>query len=540
MGRFYKTSKPTYLDDFIYQPNWELASKVLQKKDSDMAFTVEQANLLGDLNFDVWKEANGKEAEEIKAKWENAGNEIVEALKNKDSSKAYKLLAKAQKDLKKDYKEGDIARIRHNATKYREFSKQIKDMTEQDKAIYASIPTNFLKNIEKDNKAKFDFGKLYKKRDGMSEFLKSEEFKSLEEEFDIDTKDKKSGAWLNTIYTKKGGIGLKKVQDAYKLFVENHPDFKDYMKVRQDASKDTPFAETYYDEDGNLTYDNPNTTLGSMFNKLKNYTKITDEEKHLKKINPVWSQSMSWRRSGSGASKELYGLGGSFDTKGYEKTHDGMESIKNAKTFLVTNFYEKIFGKDGSTQLLKNMENLPLSNLMSSLENAINQKNEDGTYKYKKIRNNYYAFKDRFNDEYRAGTEQLAALNWDNKKLTEYRKVLKQYEPQLDNMSFELVAEGMDSGSKKRDYSTIKAGSLNDLVGKDLKGYGKVVGAKRVKESTELSFGQYMDANGDIKPVPVSVIEVTVEKPEGEDINTYTYRFHAYYEPEAINIDLYK
>ena len=52
MGRFYKTAVPEFVDNFIYQPPWELMMATLQKKEDGIKNQLNEMEFLKNLPID--------------------------------------------------------------------------------------------------------------------------------------------------------------------------------------------------------------------------------------------------------------------------------------------------------------------------------------------------------------------------------------------------------------------------------------------------------------------------------------------------------
>ena len=54
MGQFYRTSKPQFVEDFMYQPPWELAKEVILAQDKKINDQLAMAGKLSEvLNFNT-------------------------------------------------------------------------------------------------------------------------------------------------------------------------------------------------------------------------------------------------------------------------------------------------------------------------------------------------------------------------------------------------------------------------------------------------------------------------------------------------------
>lgn len=114
MPRFYQTTDPHYVD-FIYQPPWELAERVLSTKQQEYDLSLSATKALNDLLEIQYldSEANKGHVEQITQRWESEINDLTEQIK-KDPLNAGSYLHRIEgltRDIQKERKTGLIGQL---------------------------------------------------------------------------------------------------------------------------------------------------------------------------------------------------------------------------------------------------------------------------------------------------------------------------------------------------------------------------------------------------------------------------------------------
>lgn len=114
MPRFYQTTDPHYVD-FIYQPPWELAERVLSTKQQEYDLSLSATKALNDLLEIQYldSEANRSHVEQITQRWESEINDLTEQIK-KDPLNAGSYLHRIEgltRDIQKERKTGLIGQL---------------------------------------------------------------------------------------------------------------------------------------------------------------------------------------------------------------------------------------------------------------------------------------------------------------------------------------------------------------------------------------------------------------------------------------------
>lgn len=224
MSRFYKGPEADYVNDFIYQPPWELMGSALAKKEEDIQQQANQMELLRNLKIDYMDGHKG-DVDRIKNELETeidglAGSLQKDLLNPENKAKIQNL----QRELQKRYTSGDIYNIQK--TKENMTALEAKIAAEEDPYIRDTYRKKLLNPFweNEDTLSKpFSYdGEIYGHRNLYEEFASSDAAKTLKPD-DIQTAFsylQSNGKYRAEGTNQTGGVALKKVQDALKGFIE--------------------------------------------------------------------------------------------------------------------------------------------------------------------------------------------------------------------------------------------------------------------------------------------------------------------------------
>ena len=147
MGRFFQTAPTQFVEDYIYQPPWELIQQAAAQKQKVYDTAIATAKLFDNLQIDHLQGEddvyNVKEKQRYYA--ENAAN-IAKAIQN-DPSKARQYMNNIEalsKELQKDMTTGDISKIQSSAQAYKKWQEDNKKRKEEDASRYSAAENYYL------------------------------------------------------------------------------------------------------------------------------------------------------------------------------------------------------------------------------------------------------------------------------------------------------------------------------------------------------------------------------------------------------------
>ena len=147
MGRFFQTAPTQFVENYIYQPPWELMQQAAAKEQQIYDAAVASTKIFDNLQIDHLQGEddvyNVKEKQRYYA--ENAAN-IAKAIQN-DPSKARQYMNNIEalsKELQKDMTTGDISKIQSSAQAYKKWQEDNKKRKEEDASRYSAAENYYL------------------------------------------------------------------------------------------------------------------------------------------------------------------------------------------------------------------------------------------------------------------------------------------------------------------------------------------------------------------------------------------------------------
>ena len=290
MGRFYQTAKPEFVDNFIYQPPWELMMATLQKKEEGIKNQLNEMEFLKSFPIDYIdydKDLALAEKEKISAQIDNIASNFQKDLLNPNNK--YEI-QKLKRELQKSATNGTIYNLQKNAESYRKFEAMRNTLSDpNDREKYVKMFENY-KNSNKEFRDKGEFGQtftpeeMYNSVNYWDNFTKSESFKALEPDIKKSKIDKINGAWVVTQGSETKSLEESKIGQAFKNYIQTQPGIKGYA-----GSREKYFGEKWLDEKGEIDF-----TKGTLYNMLNegvpslSYSQTASSTD--RQMNQVWSQ----------------------------------------------------------------------------------------------------------------------------------------------------------------------------------------------------------------------------------------------------------
>lgn len=143
MARFYKTATPDFVDDFMYQPPWELIEKAMTFNEEGIQNALETTKLFDYLEVPHLNDpvVNTK-VEELKNKYSGTADTIASNIQSEIATnpQAWKKyipeIENLQTNFQKDYLAGDLAKIRKDYENRLAFEELNKDVKEKNPTLY--------------------------------------------------------------------------------------------------------------------------------------------------------------------------------------------------------------------------------------------------------------------------------------------------------------------------------------------------------------------------------------------------------------------
>lgn len=147
MGRFFQTAPTQFIDNYIYQPPWELMQQAASQKQKIYDAAIASTKLFDNIPIEHLQGEDDVYNVQEKQRYyaENAAN-IAKAIQN-DPSKAQQYLNNIdslQKELQKDMTSGDLSKIIGSAQAYKKWQEDNKKLKEDDASRYTAAERAYL------------------------------------------------------------------------------------------------------------------------------------------------------------------------------------------------------------------------------------------------------------------------------------------------------------------------------------------------------------------------------------------------------------
>lgn len=147
MGRYFQPSGTQFIDNFIYQPPWQLMQNVLANKQQEYDSAVAATKLFRDIKIN---HLNGEDENYNVAEKQRYYNDKADAIakamqKDKLNAGSYNPnIEMLQKELVKDFTEGDISKIQGSYGAYQKWMEDNKKMKEESPYRYDAADKHYL------------------------------------------------------------------------------------------------------------------------------------------------------------------------------------------------------------------------------------------------------------------------------------------------------------------------------------------------------------------------------------------------------------
>lgn len=164
MARFYKTTTPDFVDDFMYTPPWELAGKIMEANEQGIQTTLASTAMFQDFDIQhIDDPVLKKQVEEIKNKYASSADDITKNIQAELSSNPQawrshlpKIGNLAQK-LQKDFKSGEINKIMSDKNRLATWIEENKDLQKTDPMFFNAAYQHFMNEWRSDPERKKDW-----------------------------------------------------------------------------------------------------------------------------------------------------------------------------------------------------------------------------------------------------------------------------------------------------------------------------------------------------------------------------------------------
>ena len=153
MARFFQTAPTQFVEDFIYQPPWQLIQQATAKKQQEYDNMLAQAKLFDNLPIQhLQGEDDVYNVKELQRYYGEKANQITDAIK-KDPTSVGKYLPNIEalsRELEADFTTGNISKIQGSYNAYQQWQKDNEQLKKDDPSRYTAANAYFLNEYAKD------------------------------------------------------------------------------------------------------------------------------------------------------------------------------------------------------------------------------------------------------------------------------------------------------------------------------------------------------------------------------------------------------
>ena len=481
MGRFYKTAKPEFIDDFTYQPPWEMMQQALQKEQGDYDLANLTANIYGSVDYEHMSTPQEREkARLIQEEYANASDELTKKLAEAKGNwrSVSPEINKLKRKLEVDYKTGRIYEQEQSAKAFAEHQKQLSTITDPRMRAAAQ------------QKAMMDFeskGGIYTPTDALNNPDVIGEYYKVKKEYEPDQVAKAYARIKanNGNYTEQYKEDIKFINDHEKNFeaFAMQEKFKPYYDLAHEYK-----LGNYKDENGNyLKPSDSRSTLYNDYNIAKglNYSQTTKDAdiKYTGALND--SIKLGWEAQDRQAAKTEIATTPVRNIENYFKyTKEGQQVLQKKKE--EENNLATLAIQDPKKPGINVHTGKPITqqDIAKSLNSILNSKDKN-SYWYKQ----HEKINNKYNADFEAGTKYLLDMGIDAKTI---KDINARYDKEDAAPKFGAQPLFLDWGKNIKGQQLLTKGSekikLENLIGKYHSGFGIIKNYKVIEKTVLPTF----------------------------------------------------
>lgn len=265
MGRFFETAPTQFVEDFIYQPPWEIIQQNNMLKAQNYATQQQTFNLLNNLPIDFWDKPDSELAKAKQEEYRNLTEPLIKTLQKDPNNKQVEMqLHDITNKLYQDYTYGDLAKLRKNKEQHDKFMEYADKLAPGDKEVFLRQMDNYLKpnqdgSMNNALTKQFDFMEHQNMIKG-EDYFKTDRFKTLEADIDSNAGVNIGGQWITKTSSNIEELRQAKIAEDMKAWVqEQNLDKNNWDKYWSQVGG----IQNLYDKEGKLGFEK-GTYLGDM------------------------------------------------------------------------------------------------------------------------------------------------------------------------------------------------------------------------------------------------------------------------------------
>ena len=265
MGRFFETAPTQFVEDFIYQPPWEIIQQNNMLKAQNYATQQQTFNLLNNLPIDFWDKPDSELAKAKQEEYRNLTEPLIKTLqKDPNNKQAEMQLYDITNKVYQDYTYGDLYKLRKNKEQHDKFMEYADKLAPGDKEVFLRQMDNYLKpnqdgSMNNALTKQFDFMEHQNMIKG-EDYFKTDRFKTLEADIDSNAGVNIGGQWITKTSSNIEELKQAKIAEDMKAWVqEQNLDKNNWDKYWTQVGG----IQNLYNKEGKLGFEK-GTYLGDM------------------------------------------------------------------------------------------------------------------------------------------------------------------------------------------------------------------------------------------------------------------------------------
>lgn len=265
MGRFFETAPTQFVENFIYQPPWEIIQQNNMLKAQNYATQQQTFNLLNNLPIDFWDKPDSELAKAKQEEYRNLTEPLIKTLQKDPNNKQVEMqLHDITNKLYQDYTYGDLAKLRTNKEQHDKFMGYADKLAPGDKEVFLRQVDNYLKpnqdgSMNNALTKQFDFMEHQNMIKG-EDYFKTDRFKTLEADINSNAGVNIGGQWITKTSSNIEELKQAKIAEDMKAWVqEQNLDKNNWDKYWTQVGG----IQNLYNKEGKLGFEK-GTYLGDM------------------------------------------------------------------------------------------------------------------------------------------------------------------------------------------------------------------------------------------------------------------------------------
>ena len=265
MGRFFETAPTQFVEDFIYQPPWEIIQQNNMLKAQNYATQQQTFNLLNNLPIDFWDKPDSELAKTKQEEYRNLTEPLIKTLQKDPNNKQVEMqLYDITNKLYQDYTYGDLAKLRTNKEQHDKFMGYADKLAPGEKEIFLRQADNYLRpnqdgSMNNALTKQFDFMEHQNMIKG-EDYFKTDRFKTLEADINSNAGVNIGGQWITKTSSNIEELKQAKIAEDMKAWVqEQNLDKNNWDKYWTQVGG----IQNLYNKEGKLGFEK-GTYLGDM------------------------------------------------------------------------------------------------------------------------------------------------------------------------------------------------------------------------------------------------------------------------------------